>query len=130
MGYRRAGFSIIGVDSSDHTKSFSHVGEFHQIDWRIGLDKFARYADVIHASPPCQRYSQLTKWGRPDNVDQHPDLIEPLREALKATGKPYIIEKFPRCPNIAFFQRRNDYEAKVGLTIVMPSNQPSCSPEW
>lgn len=99
-GYRRAGFRVIGIDLADHADSFGRVGEFHRMDWRDGLDKFIADADVIHASPPCQKYSQLTRWGRKGNVDRHPDLIGPVREALAASGRPYIIENVPRSPLI------------------------------
>ena len=100
MGYRRAGFTVIGIDSADHRASFCRIGEFQQMDWRQGLHEFSQAADVIHASPPCQRYSQLTKWGRRDNVVSHADLIESVRQALIETGKPYIIENVERAPLI------------------------------
>lgn len=46
--------------------------------------------DVIHASPPCQRYSNgAKKWG---TSESHPDLIAPTRKMLEASGKPYVIE--------------------------------------
>jgi DNA (cytosine-5)-methyltransferase 1 len=99
-GYQRTGFDVVGIDISDHEKSFSRVGQFFQMDWKDGLDKFLSIADVIHASPPCQRYSQLTKWGRKDRVETHPDLLEPVREALIKSDKPYIIENVPRAPLI------------------------------
>lgn len=44
--------------------------------------------DFIHASPPCQHDSDCQRiQGR-----AHPDLIAPTREALEATGLPYVIE--------------------------------------
>jgi len=56
----------------------------------------AQAFDLIHASPPCQHYSDLA--GRNGNADEHPDLIEPVREALKATGLPYVIENVEGAP--------------------------------
>lgn len=110
-GYRRAGFHVIGIDIADHSKSFSHVGEFHQMGWDEGLAKFGDKAAFIHASPPCQDYSALTAWGRPENLargerfgaadlavveagtdSKHPQLIAPVRAALEGTGKPFVIE--------------------------------------
>lgn len=45
----------------------------------------------IHASPPCPHYSVLNRSWNVDK-DSHPDLIGATREALEATGLPYVIE--------------------------------------
>jgi DNA (cytosine-5)-methyltransferase 1 len=95
-GYVRAGFGAIGVDQ-DARRGKHYPFEFHALDWRAGLDKFAGEADLIHASPPCQHYS---KCGFIGDRDKHPDLIGPVREALIATGKPYVIENVPGSPLI------------------------------
>ena len=58
------------------------------------------YYDAIHASPPCQRNSTMTKGLWKDRIDSHPELIAPTREELKKTGKPYIIENVPTAPLI------------------------------
>jgi DNA (cytosine-5)-methyltransferase 1 len=56
--------------------------------------------DAIHASPPCQAFSQATRnlWGAARAAETHPDLIAPTREALDATGLPYVIENVPNAP--------------------------------
>ena len=91
-GYRRAGFAIIGIDITPHP---DYPGEHHVMDWAEGLARFGDWADVIHASPPCPRYSVATpKAAR----DKHPDLVAPVREALQATGKSYVIENVPGSP--------------------------------
>lgn len=99
LGYRRAGFDrVIGVDVLDFALEYeSWGGEFHRMKWEEGLAKFADVADMIHASPPCHRYSQMTK-SRPGLAETKPDLIGPVREALIATGKPYVIENVPKAP--------------------------------
>lgn len=51
----------------------------------------------IHASPPCQAYSIATT-GTPGARSRHPRLIEPTREALQATGLPYVIENVVGAP--------------------------------
>ena len=53
--------------------------------------------DFIWASPPCQGYSALRHlpWLK-DKV--YPLLIDPMRERLLATGKPYCIENVERAP--------------------------------
>lgn len=91
-GYRRAGFTILGIDIEPHP---DYPGEHHVMDWAEGLARFGDWADVIHASPPCPRYSVAT----PEAArDKHPDLVGPVREALQATGKPYVIENVPGSP--------------------------------
>lgn len=87
MGYRRAGFDVVGVDIEDQPH---YPFEFHQADaMTYPLDGF----DVIHASPPCQAYS-----GIPNRRDDHPDLLPAMRERLVASGLPYIIENVPGAP--------------------------------
>jgi DNA (cytosine-5)-methyltransferase 1 len=91
-GYRRAGFRVIGVDIEDHSRAFARIGcEFYQMTWEMGLVKFGQLADAVHASPPCQRYSRASTC-RPGLAAKYPDLIAPVRTALQATGKPYVIE--------------------------------------
>lgn len=52
--------------------------------------------DVIHASPPCQRYSQTANFTK--EADLHPDLVAPTRDLLVASGKPWVIENVPGAP--------------------------------
>jgi DNA (cytosine-5)-methyltransferase 1 len=86
MGYHRAGFEVVGVDNRPQKH---YPFEFHCADAFAFLEKHGREFDVIHASPPCQRYSEATPIAaRPG----HPDLINPIREALQTCGLPYIIE--------------------------------------
>jgi DNA (cytosine-5)-methyltransferase 1 len=54
--------------------------------------------DAIHASPPCQRFSDLAK--RNGNADDWPDLVEPIRQLLDEAGLPYIIENVEGAPLI------------------------------
>lgn len=61
-------------------------GDVWVCEW-IGLDDFA----LIHASPPCQAYTRGNAVRR-DTQTKWPRLIEPVRELLIATGKPYVIE--------------------------------------
>lgn len=59
--------------------------------------------DVIHASPPCQHYSKSRALSMARNngaYGEHPDLIEPTRNLLIESGKPYIIENVAGAPLI------------------------------
>ena len=96
MGYKLAGFDVIGVDLEDHSGFYSHAGEFHQMDWEEGLREFGEDADLIHASCPCQSYSSAMRHFVPEG--KYPRLIEPVRNALSATGKPWILENVPGSP--------------------------------
>ncbi len=93
MGYARAGFEVIGVDIVPRP---SYPYEFIQAD-AMGLDpQFVASFDAIHASPPCQSYSDLAK--RNGNGHEWPRLIEPVREMLRASGRPYVIENVEGSP--------------------------------
>ena len=100
VGYYLAGFEVVGVDIK---KQKRYPYEFIQKDaLEVFEDKdFLASFDVIAASPPCQTHSS-TKHLRnaqgkgTDKVD----LIPQTREALVASGKPYIIENVPGAPLI------------------------------
>lgn len=100
MGYSRAGFEIVGVDSAPQPR---YPFEFIQADWREPLSYLPGLWDannegfVIHASPPCQFYSNgAKKWKTTDN---HPDLIAEVREALIETEAPWVIENIESARN-------------------------------
>jgi DNA (cytosine-5)-methyltransferase 1 len=89
-GYQRAGFYVVGVDINPQP---NYCGdEFVQGDWRefmednlLGVQKGWADFDGVHASPPCQGYANLGN-------DSHQRLIRPVRELLRTTGLPYVIE--------------------------------------
>ena len=93
MGYYRAGFTdITGIDIRHQPR---YPFKFIQADALEYLAAHGHEYDVIHASPPCQAYSVCSAFPW---VGEYPQLIEPVRELLKATGKPYIIENVPGAP--------------------------------
>lgn len=59
------------------------------------LDDF----DGIHASPPCQAWSQLSQCV-PGTAEKYSRLVAPIRELLIKTGLPYVIENVPGAPLI------------------------------
>lgn len=90
MGYHRAGFDVVGVDIAPQPR---YPFEFHQADaMTYPLDGF----DAIHASPPCPRYANVTRW-RGDQ-DAHPDLLPPIRQRLDESGLPWVIENVVGAP--------------------------------
>jgi DNA (cytosine-5)-methyltransferase 1 len=111
-GYQQAGFYVVGVD-------IEHQPRYCGDDFILGdalvildcllkgekiqgkggqwysLDDF----DAIHASPPCQKYSESAKQWRSAGKE-YPDLIAPIRKLLQKIGKPYIIENVKGSPLI------------------------------
>jgi len=93
MGYHRAGFEIVGVDVSPQP---NYPFEFIQAN-ALSLDpEFVASFDAVHASPPCQAYSDLAK--RNGNGHKWPRLIEPTRMLLLCSGLPYVIENVDGAP--------------------------------
>lgn len=111
-GYAQAGFEVHGVEL-DHRRAkhypFSvhigdalavmrtlldggkvdfgrQVGDIWVTEW-VGLGDF----EAIHASPPCQAYTRGNAVRR-DTQTKWPRLIEPVRDLLRASGLPYVIE--------------------------------------
>jgi len=94
MGYNRAGFEVVGVDINPQQH---YPFEFHRADAFNYLCGHGHEFDVIHASPPCQKFSVLKTMS---NYREHEDLLTPMREALLNSSKPWIIENVPGAPII------------------------------
>jgi DNA (cytosine-5)-methyltransferase 1 len=88
VGYRLAGFDVVGVDIEPQRH---YPFEFIRADAMevLGDQEFLRQFDLVHASPPCQGYSVTRSW---NPHKQHPMLIRPVRSLLLAAGVPYVIE--------------------------------------
>lgn len=86
MGYFRAGFDVVGVDLRPQPRYPFTFIQGDALKPPVRLEAF----DAIHASPPCQAYSQATAWrGRRSD---HPELIDPVRAMLESSGVPFVIE--------------------------------------
>jgi len=91
VGYARAGFEVTSADIEPHDKH-PEVAEFITADAMellADMDYLSGF-DVVHASPPCQGYSKMAA---ADN--DHPRLIAPCRDLLRAWGGVYVIENIP-----------------------------------
>lgn len=90
QGYRRAGFRVVGVD---HKEQYSYAGGRFVIDDALNfVAEHGRKYAFIHASPPCQADCTLiagTNAGRGGHVS----VLAQTREALLATGRPFVIEQ-------------------------------------
>lgn len=84
-GYYLAGFDVVGVDLDPQPR---YPFEFHQGDAVEFIRQHGHEFDLLTGSPPCQRYTKAQRLMGND----HPDLIGPTRDAMIATGRPYIIE--------------------------------------
>lgn len=86
VGYHRAGFDVVGVDVRRQPR---YPFTFVQGDALDLTADFLAGFDAIHASPPCQGYSEMR---HAPGAKGAPLLIDAVRDMLVATGKPYIIE--------------------------------------
>ncbi len=87
MGYHQAGFDIVGVDlNADCAEEYPFT--FVHGDAIEYLLAHGHEYDLIHGSPPCQAYTPLNAY----NHKTYPDLIAPTRAAMRAVGRPYVIE--------------------------------------
>ena len=90
MGYAQAGFEVTGIDLK---KGKRYPFDYIQGNVMTLNPEDLMPFDFIHSSPPCQTYS-ITRNLRIAQGKQSSklDLIEPVRELLKRSGKPYVIE--------------------------------------
>lgn len=99
MGYAMAGFEVTGIDVKHGRRyPFTYIkGDVRDYLHKDFLDQF----DVIAASPPCQTHSstkhlRVAQGKSTDKIDMIPE----VRQALIASGKPYVIENVPGAPLI------------------------------
>ena len=95
VGYNRAGFDVVGVDIEPHA---DYPFELILADAvKVATDTaFLSQFDVVHASPPCPRYSVATK--ATGTSDNHPDLVPVMRDLLNAWGGIWVMENVPGAP--------------------------------
>jgi DNA (cytosine-5)-methyltransferase 1 len=130
MGYHEAGFEVVGVDIKPQPR---YPFEFIQADALTLPLSFVRSFDALHASPPCQRFSDLAK--RNANADKWPDLIDPIRNLFDMVWQmertPWVVENVEGAPLICPTMlcgtmfglrviRHRLFETSAGLDLVAP----------
>lgn len=132
QGYADAGFEVVGVDL---VASKNYPFELVQSDV-MDLDvEWMRTFDAIHASPPCQHYSHLTKkWG---TQDLHEGLISKVRVLLNDVGKHYVIENVEGARNELIDPIRLcgstfglDVRRHRFFETSFPIAEPPCNHDW
>lgn len=93
FGYAKAGFTITGVDINPQPK---YPYDFIQGDAIECLLHHGHEYDFIHASPPCQGYSNLTPEA---HKSKYKKSISGLRDILIKMNKPYCIENVAGAKN-------------------------------
>lgn len=125
-GYAETGFEVIGVDNK-HQPNYPY--KFYQGDALEYLAEHGKEYDVIHASPPCPKFSQLTRLrGKATN---HPDLIDKTRQLLISIGRPWVIENVEGAPlrvdltlcGTMFgipFPKHRWFELSISVAVLLP----------
>lgn len=97
VGYHQAfpDAEIVGVDiepQPNYPYTFIQADAMETLADVLTLMEF----DLVHGSPPCQRFSKMTKrWG---TEGEHPDLVAATRDALVISGVPWVIENVEGAP--------------------------------
>jgi site-specific DNA-cytosine methylase len=91
---------IIGADIDPRVEPYydaTGAGIFLHLGWLSAVEQYAAGVDFIWASPPCQAYtvSNGRRMNGLDGPSAKPRLITAVREVLKTTGKPFVIENVP-----------------------------------
>jgi site-specific DNA-cytosine methylase len=94
MGYKLAGFNVLGVDIKPQPR---YPGWFVQGDALEFARQYGHLFDMIHASPTCQGYavsvqSSNSKWVSYSRGKSEPRLIREVQAVLKDLRAPYVIE--------------------------------------
>lgn len=91
-GYQRAGFYVVGVDIAPQPHYCGD--EFVQSDALEYFDIFGRGFDAYHASPPCQKFTQMSaRWrGKGGKTDAHLDWLTPTLERFRELPEPWVVE--------------------------------------
>lgn len=94
VGYHRAGFDVVGVDTDPQPR---YPFEFHQADALEYLTEHGHEFDAWHGSPPCRDHTPLTSVAGFDGTGH---LLDDTRKAFieRAGERPWVIENVPGSP--------------------------------
>jgi DNA (cytosine-5)-methyltransferase 1 len=100
MGYGRAGFEVVGVDIRPQPRYPFEFVQAEALTFLRGLleDHTAAglalwHFQAIHASPPCQFFTQMRASWRAQGVnDGYVDLLTPTLAMVRHSGLPYVVE--------------------------------------
>jgi hypothetical protein len=127
VGYRRAGFHVIGVDIEPQPgypgDDFFHWDALKMLK-AIEDGRWARGAGLalIHASPPCQDGNTATMTNRKRGIaDTHRQFVPETRALLDRIGIPYVIEQ-PTSSRAGLIRR--------DLTLCMDTFKGEMPPPW
>lgn len=102
---------IIGIDKYPQP---DYPFEFVRGDAIIAAYKYAKAADFIHGSPPCQLFSVSTSKHKKSGY-QYPNLIPATRHMIQVSGKPGVIENVMQAPIMDDLILRGDM---FGLKVI------------
>ncbi|PYC80584.1 SAM-dependent methyltransferase [Streptomyces tateyamensis] len=135
MGYYLAGFEVLGIDKDPQPR---YPFAFARADAVEFIAQHGAEFDFVHASPPCQGYSDAQRI----QGNAHPDLIAPTRDALSRAGRPWVIENVGgarpelRDPVMlcgAMFglrtYRHRYFETGGGLVLAVPEHPAHLAPQ-
>lgn len=88
QGLDAAGFQVVGIDIVEQP---NYPFPFIRAD---AITTLPRGFDFVWASPPCQAHTLAQRI----QGNEHPDLIDPTRAMLRASGIPYVIENVVGAP--------------------------------
>ncbi|HET6914896.1 MAG TPA: DNA cytosine methyltransferase [Acidimicrobiales bacterium] len=91
MGYHRAGFDVIGVDSEAKVGRHYPFEFIHADATTFPLDGF----DAIHASPPCKDWTVARIPHRKNGAHGTGWMLPETRRRLLAQPAPWVIENVP-----------------------------------
>jgi DNA (cytosine-5)-methyltransferase 1 len=90
-GYHRAGFDILGVDIKPQPFYPFPFVQADALEFLASAD-LSRFA-AIHASPPCQFFTQMRASWRAQGVnDGYADLLTPTLARLRPLTVPWVVE--------------------------------------
>jgi DNA (cytosine-5)-methyltransferase 1 len=93
MGYWRAGFDVVGVDIQPRPR---YPFEFIQADALDVMRERCQDFHLVHASPPCQPHTALTKGTNQGR--EYPDFLDEMRELCLWYGVDWVIENVAGAP--------------------------------